>query len=212
MRVLVVKADTGRNFEEYCGNFVKYISPERQARVGRMRSERDRITSVTAELTVRYVIISELGIPNDEIEFEYGEHGKPFLKEREDFCFSFSHAGEYVVFVSSDEPVGTDIENISRGNEKIARRYFQEDEYRSIYVEHSRSFAEIWTSKEAYVKYLGTGLSQGLDTFNVLDGSTGCSFRHFSVPGGYEAAVCMKSDRKINVEFTDAESIFSFFI
>ena len=39
MELLIVKADAVAVFDDYCGKYLKYISPERQARVERMRSE-----------------------------------------------------------------------------------------------------------------------------------------------------------------------------
>lgn len=211
MKVLIVKADTERSFDEYCGKYVRFVSDERRARLDRMRSERDRITSLTAELTVRMVISDTLGLSNDEIFFDYGKHGKPFLRGHSDFHFSFSHAGEYVAFVSSDTPAGIDTESGKRGNEKIAKRCFTENEYSAVYERGTESFVRIWTCKEAYVKYLGTGLSEGLDTFDVLDGSTGCRFESFDVPGGYTATVCTVSDEPLTAEFITAEQVFGYF-
>jgi len=211
LKVIVVKADTDRDFEEYCGKYTEFISAERRERTERMRSQRDRITSVTAELTVRREITEALETENSDIVFGYGEHGKPFLKGREDFQFSFSHAGGYVVCAFSSRPVGIDVENSCRGNIKIAGRYFTENEYRKIYESGETDFVSVWTAKEAYVKYLGTGLSQGLDTFDVLDGSSGCLFSSFELPGGYCVSVCSETETADGYEMYDAEEIFAFY-
>ncbi len=214
LNIIVVRADISRDFDGYCGKYLKYISDERRARTERMRSERDRITSVIAELTVRMQAAKCTGMRNDEIFFDYGEHGKPFLRGRDDFCFSFSHAGEYIAFACGSSPVGVDIENSSRGSEKLAKRFFTEEEYRSIYGDSERreSFVRVWTAKEAYVKYLGTGLSEGLDTFSVLDDSTGCVFDSFEVPGGYTVTLCAPAGVVSgSTEIITADEVFSFF-
>ena len=208
MEILVVKADPEADFAACCGRYVKYISEERQARVERMRSEKDRITSVVAELTVRMRIMAETGLKNEEISFDYGEHGKPFLHGREDFQFSFSHAGGYVAFVCGCRSVGVDIERTDREKENIARKHFTENEYEAIYTRREKTFAEIWTAKEAYVKYLGTGLSKGLNTFDVLDGSTGCRFVSFDIPGGYTATVCLDTDDEVTCRVITADEVF----
>ena len=208
MELLIVKADAVAVFDDYCGKYLKYISPERQARVERMRSEKDRITSVIAELTVRMRIMAETGLKNEEISFDYGEHGKPFLHGREDFQFSFSHAGGYVAFVCGKRSVGVDIERTDREKENIARRHFTENEYEAIYTRREKTFAEIWTAKEAYVKYLGTGLSKGLNTFDVLDDSTGCRFVSFDIPGGYNATVCLDKDDEVTCRVITADEVF----
>ena len=208
MEILVVKADPEADFDSYCGRFVKYISTERRERVERMRSERDRITSVLAELTVRIQIILHTGMKNEDIRFDYGEHGKPFLHGREDFQFSFSHAGGYVAFVCGKRSVGVDIERTDREKENIARKHFTENEYEAIYTRRKKTFAEIWTAKEAYVKYLGTGLSKGLNTFDVLDDSTGCRFVSFDIPGGYTATVCLDTDDEVTCRVITADEVF----
>ena len=207
MEILVVKADPEADFDSCCGRFVKYISAERRERVERMRSERDRITSVLAELTVRLRIMHETGMKNEDITFDYGEHSKPFLHGRDDFQFSFSHAGGYVAFVCGKRSVGVDIERTDREKENIARRHFTENEYEAIYTRKEKTFAEIWTAKEAYVKYLGTGLSKGLNTFDVLDDSTGCRFVSFDIPGGYNATVCLDTDDAVTCRVITAEEV-----
>ncbi len=207
MELLTVRADTGVNFDEYCGKYLKYISPERRERVERMRSERDRITSVLAELTVRLQIILNTGMKNEDISFDYGEHGKPFLHGRDDFQFSFSHASGYVAFVCGCKSVGVDIERNDREKEKIAAKHFTENEYAAIYTRKEKTFAEIWTAKEAYVKYLGTGLSKGLNTFDVLDGSTGCRFVSFDVDNCMTVTSCQDIDEEVVLRAITADEL-----
>ena len=207
MEILVVKADADADFDTCCGGYVKYISPERRERVERMRSERDRITSVLAELTVRLQIILHTGMKNEDISFDYGEHGKPFLHGRDDFQFSFSHASGYVAFVCGSGSVGVDIERNDREKEKIAAKHFTENEYETIYTLKEKTFAEIWTAKEAYVKYLGTGLSKGLNTFDVLDGSTGCRFVSFDVDNCMTVTACFDTDEEAELKVITADEL-----
>ena len=148
---------------------------------------------------------------NEDIRFDYGEHGKPFLHGRDDFQFSFSHAGGYVAFVCGKRSVGVDIERTDREKENIARKHFTENEYEAIYTRKEKTFAEIWTAKEAYVKYLGTGLSKGLNTFDVLDDSTGCRFVSFDIPGGYTATVCLDTDDEVTCRVITADEVFEYY-
>jgi len=59
--------------------------------------------------------------------------------------------------------VGLDIERQGERPlwERIARRFFSEDEHRAVAGSPSR-FLELWTLKEAYLKALGLGLPGGL--------------------------------------------------
>lgn len=208
LKIIIIEADGNCDISGY----IKYISSERQERAARIRSDRDKVLSVTSELAVRKEIITELGMENQDISFDYGEHGKPFLHGRGDFHFSFSHSGKYIALVCSRENAGIDIERKDRGNEKIARRYFTGDEYSRIYgnTGQNLSFAEVWTSKEAYIKYTGEGLSRGLNTFSVLDGSTGCRFERFDLDE-YTVTVCTESEDEIYCEIIKSEEIYEFF-
>lgn len=54
----------------------------------------------------------------------------------------------------------------------ISRAYFSKAEVayiEEVTEEKDRRFFEIWTKKEAYSKYVGKGLSMGLNSFDVMD-------------------------------------------
>ncbi|MDO4978862.1 MAG: 4'-phosphopantetheinyl transferase superfamily protein [Candidatus Saccharibacteria bacterium] len=85
------------------------------------------------------------------------EYGKPYLKGNPVF-FSISHSGPYTICAISDQEIGIDLEeNVIR--DRIVDRFFTTKEQDSV-KNNPDSFAEIWTLKEAYSKYLGTGLSK----------------------------------------------------
>jgi len=85
-----------------------------------------------------------------------------------------SHWGDWWGCLMAEEPVGFDLEACSKREkinyEKIARRYFTEEECELVLTDGRDAFFDVWVRKEAYVKYLGSGLAEGLDTFSVAEG------------------------------------------
>lgn len=96
------------------------------------------------------------------LEYVYNESGKPYLKD-DNLYFSLSHSNGIVALTVSKEEIGLDIELIKPIKESVAKRIMNENEYR-IYSSLDKNkkityFYEVWTSKEAYVKKLGTTIS-----------------------------------------------------
>lgn len=159
-----------------------------------------------------------------EFEFVYGPHGKPYfkdcvLKEEKPLFFSLSHSGDYVLCALSDEEVGADIQRIPGADvkkilreEQIAERFFteqeriwyqQEDVAASFLSEQKRRrFYRIWAAKEAYMKWTGNGLTEGISAFGVdldagiITGEMQVRICEVKAPFDYTACVCV--GEKIN--------------
>jgi len=115
-------------------------------------------------------------------ETRKGAYGKPYFSEPEyeGLFFSLSHTRGRVAVGFSDGELGVDCENIEARPgiesryEGIARRCFTDDE--RAYVDGKAAgsldavgrFFEIWTAKEAYMKYTGRGFSEGWRSFSVF--------------------------------------------
>ena len=149
------------------------------------------------------ILRSYVGGDPAQIVFRLGPHGKPSLAGH-DLQFSFSRSGEVaLVAVSRSGPVGVDVERVKpgRATDRIARRRFAGDEAEALAAagpgERDAAFHRCWTAKEAYVKGLGTGLSEGLASFSVaalVRGEGRCAVGTWEVaqldaPPGYVAAV-----------------------
>lgn len=151
------------------------VSEERRIRADRYHFINDSKRSVCAELLLQYSLFQEGG-PLVKTAIVYNEFGKPFVNHRYGFSYNLSHSGKWVVIAYGNTEVGIDIEEIQTGKEDIADKFFTEEEKSFIYTvtgrERTKRFIQIWTLKESYIKYLGTGLSTRLDSFsvNALDG------------------------------------------
>ena len=89
------------------------------------------------------------------------QFGKKFLKNINLF-FNISHSKDLIVLIIDTEAVGIDIEfhNHERRFEKLVDHYFFDNEKEEYKISNDKInyFYHIWTSREAYVKMLGTGI------------------------------------------------------
>jgi 4'-phosphopantetheinyl transferase len=101
--------------------------------------------------------------------------------------FSVSHSGDWWGCLMADEPVGFDLEICREiaNYDKIAGRFFTKEEHNWISSMGKEAFFEIWVRKEAFVKYLGTGLGEGLSSFTVIENGE-LKVKVFSKKGGAE--------------------------
>ncbi len=197
---------------KYEGIYNKYselISSERREKISRIKPEKDKILSFFAEVEMRLKISEFSEIPYRKIKFNYNQKGKPYIKDFE-YNFSVSHSGNIIAFTLSEEPVGIDIEYMKSPRLRVAERFFTEHEYN--YIINSElpelEFYKIWTSKESYLKMLGTGLSKSLKSFDVLSDELKSYFFTEQLEK-YMLTVCRKNAVNMNykVNFSDAESL-----
>ena len=115
-----------------------------------------------------------------------GENGKPYLSDNAMF-FSLSDTDTFCICAVSDTEIGADIQRIVSGREKLAQRFFSEEETDFFNRSEKRDemFSLLWSLKESYIKFLGLGLSKSLNSFAVipnvdgtavLSGSENCRF------------------------------------
>ena len=120
------------------------------------------LPKISAHILLKSVASKSLSVPREELEFSYGEKGKPSFKNFKNFYFNISHTDDaFAVFISKSE-VGVDIERKKDINFKITNKFFSKKE--KIIFDNSKNktdaFFRIWTQKEAYIKYLGFGFSK----------------------------------------------------
>jgi len=139
-------------------------------KVIKYNNPKDKLRSLSGEIIVRYALQQNYGILPTQ-EFLYHEKGKPFLPI-DNIHFNISHSGDWVVCCTANNKVGIDVEKIRKNKLKVATRFFSEREidYLTNIVENKQDeeFTRLWTIKESYLKYLGTGLTKALNTFTTI--------------------------------------------
>ena len=92
----------------------------------------------------------------EEQEVVYDEHGRPSLKAGKPYI-SISHTHGYAAVISSDVPVGIDIERIGNRVEKVVSHFLKQEELvtLALYSEAVPALHLAWSAKEAAFKILG---------------------------------------------------------
>ena len=140
-------------------------------------------------------MLADAGLPED-LPVREDENGRPYIAPEPDaprVDFNLSHAGRYVVCAlavaehADESPrVGVDVEipHPRVNKESLARRFFSEREIRQLeqtaYADSE--FLRIWTRKESYLKFVGTGLSGGMKAADTTDpDALGVAFSEYPI-------------------------------
>lgn len=151
--------------------FESVVSRERLLRSERMRFPEDRIGSLAAAVLARWMLHGAFGLANEDIEFAVGDRGKPYCTQlqREGASFSISHTRGGVACGICAGSIGVDIETLRRVGVGDVSSYLHRAELARL--EDGCDYSDVlrlWTIREAYVKYLGTGLSKSPNSFEVV--------------------------------------------
>ncbi|HEY9643835.1 MAG TPA: 4'-phosphopantetheinyl transferase superfamily protein [Coleofasciculaceae cyanobacterium] len=146
----------------------KLLSVEEQSRAARFRREVDRWHFVVGRGSLRQILGQYLHLAPDQLQLGYGDHGKPFLIDAPHLQFNVSHAhGLALYVVRQTHPIGVDLEHLGRplmDLEQLSERFFSAKEHAELLAlpadQKLTAFFRGWTAKEAYLKAIGTGLSQ----------------------------------------------------
>lgn len=141
---------------------------EKQQRVDRFRFADDKKRTVAGEMLARKAIAEWCNTFPEQIHFLTKENGKPYAKGLP-VEFNISHSADMVVCAVDSNPIGIDIEKIRPIDLSVAKRIcsFEEmcylfghdpEEQDFVYTTNTdilARFFEIWTIKEAFIKYRG---------------------------------------------------------
>lgn len=187
-------------YVEYLENFTQdefdetfnLMDNARKIAVLRLKNENDRRRSVLGERLARIGISKLCGIEKSEIVFERTESGKPYVKNANAF-FSISHSKEIVVCAVDGKEIGVDIEKVRDIDLDITRIACTEKDKKFVFSTKDRSeqldrFFSVWTAKEAYFKFVGTGII-GLKTIDYEEIKPFCEYHR---EGDYLIAIYKK--------------------
>ena len=199
--------DLGRGFD--------LLSPDERERAARFKFERHRRRYLVAHIALHEILSRYLPIEPARLSFDLGSNGKPKLAQTlapSDIEFNLSHSNEMALLaVTRKREVGVDIEHAREKFvfQEVAERFFTAKEFAAMRGLPStfqrQAFFKCWTSKEAFLKAKGTGLSGALDEVEITLGSDNLLRIGANVPNwwlfeldpiaGYEAALVVANAR-----------------
>ena len=158
-----------------CGAFLdRFLSVREQERAQRYVFARDATRFRVCRAVLRIVLAWYVQDAPERILLETGPCGKPFLGQTSAVHFNVSHsAGLGAIACTTVGEVGIDIELVRQdlASREIALTNFTKKEAALVAAEATRTqalkFFRLWTRKEAVLKAVGCGITQGLDSVDV---------------------------------------------
>ena len=132
-----------------------YLDDKRRSRIRRLRVPLKRAQCAAAGLLLTKVLGKDSSAPL----LTYGTNGKPYLAEETDTFFSITHSDKWVFLAVADCEIGIDAQMPRKVCPRLAARSTSPEELAWVKENTEPHFTRLWTMKEAYLKYTGTGLT-----------------------------------------------------
>jgi 4'-phosphopantetheinyl transferase len=147
--------------------YVQLLPEKMQRDVLRYKYPTDQKARVLARLML-LKSMKDTGRANLFDRWERDSNNKPFIEGWD--AFSISHSGELVVLCHAPTPIGVDIEKKLPINyiEMLEHFHPEEQEFIIRSTNGQQSFYTVWTRKEAFLKAVGLGITNGLRAFNCV--------------------------------------------
>ena len=160
------------------GDFKELLSSVEQDRASKFKFETDRRRYITAHAALRSILSIYVNSPARELQFASGPYGKPKLAPihaKKKIEFNLSHSHELaLIAVTQGREIGVDVEWVRKdfAFDEVAQRFFTTREVAALHALplhlQREAFYKCWTSKEAFLKAKGTGLSGQLDEVEIV--------------------------------------------
>ena len=146
----------------------------------------DKKRTVFSEMLARLALAKMAGCAPESIAFSMLPGGKPYAQGL-NLEHNISHCDRWVACIVSDKPIGIDLEQICPVPDRLVRYVCTEQEYAFVIGKNTTQsvdiltdrgalerFFQVWTAKEAFAKYTGTGLAQNIKEIPWKDSSVHC--------------------------------------
>ncbi|MEX2725104.1 MAG: 4'-phosphopantetheinyl transferase superfamily protein [Candidatus Freyarchaeota archaeon] len=154
------------------------LSSDERKKAGRFYFERDKKRFIVRHGVLRMILRCYLGLKADEMNFCYGQNGKPRLSRlfgNEAIFFSMSSSEDLALYgFARNREIGVDVESIRAIPEmdhiaNLILSMREKEFYCSLPKDHRRkAFFTYWARKEAFLKATGEGLSRPFNKIELM--------------------------------------------
>ena len=151
-----------------------YLDESERLRASRYRLSQDRMAFMLTRSALRELLGQRVGVGPESLRFSVSAYGRPALDGHTGLSFNVSHSGAHaLIAISAARQVGIDIERIDPALDwrALIGLVCAGDEQRLLEMEpvwrQRQSFLRCWTAKEAILKALGLGITEGLRAISV---------------------------------------------
>lgn len=165
-KVIIVTQTEKLDFDRITHQYLKKIELEKMHRYAK---KIDRLNYLITHSIVNLFFSNVLSCSIENINYIESEYGKPYIENNKKIKFNISHSGGCAIVALSKHDIGVDIEFINKkfSFNDIINISFSRSEINFIKNDVNK-FYKYWVSKEAYLKYEGTGLFKDIRDIEVL--------------------------------------------
>lgn len=144
-------------------------------RANRIINEMQRKNFMKARSFIKECLGFHLDLNPQEVDFNFGEHGKPYIRSRDNLFFNLSHSANFLALMVADfDELGIDIEFVdpNRDVNRLASKVFSDEEMgvfntMTSQIQKTDYFYQKWCLKEAFLKSLGLGIISPMTEINL---------------------------------------------
>lgn len=148
---------------EVCDEYYKKLPDWRRKKVDNIQNVETKTLTLAAGACF-FNGLCDLNIDPNKTDIDFNIEGKPYIKNTNNIFFNISHSKDIAICSFASSNIGCDIEKLdnSRINIDVINKIASKEEqeyFAKVSIENKKEeFLKLWTYKESFVKYKGSGL------------------------------------------------------
>ncbi len=150
-----------------CENF----APEEIEKLNSFKNFKKQIEWSAGRLCVKKLTKDILHKPGKEITVSYHQEGAPFLTANPDFAISISHSGQYAMALihRGSGKATLDVQTLKIKDIAPIAKFILSSKEKEQNIHKPEKIIQIFTIKEAFLKYTGRGFRQGVKNVEFFE-------------------------------------------